>query len=218
MRGTRRTPEHSGPRTIAEWAAHWNAKAAIHDPIELNGYCVDGVPVDAELYRAAVIEPWLDRLELAPHHHVLEVGCGSGLLLREIEASVERTVGTDFSATLIERYDGAAETYLCAAHELPFEGEQFDRILMASVAHYFPSLDYFREVIVELVSLLRRPGLLLVGDVPLGRQPPGTPYRWYQPMEILDVLEPLGVRFSIETQSELKRTINRRYDVLVRKG
>lgn len=207
----------SSPWTLDEWAAHWNSKADIDDSLELNGYCVGGVPIDAELYRAAVIEPYLDRLELAGHHHVLEVGCGSGLLLREIEGRVERTVGTDFSEALISRYQGSAETYLCAAHELPFEGEQFDRILMCSVVHCFPGLDYLCRVMLKLVSLLRPRGILLIGDVLLGRPPPETRFRWYDRRQILDILEPLDLPFSISAQSRLKRAINRRYDVIVYK-
>jgi SAM-dependent methyltransferase len=205
-------------RSVQEWAAHWNARAVIEDPVARCGYCVDGVPIDAGLYRAAVIEPWLKRLELEAGHHVLDVGCGSGLLLREIEARVKRAVGTDISEAMVRRSAGSAETYVCAAHELPFEGEQFDRIVMASVCHYFPSLDYFREVAVKLVSVLRTPGLLLIGDIPLGAQPPATPYLYYEAADILGLFELLAVRVSIEPQSELKRSINSRHDVLVRKG
>lgn len=207
-----------GPQTVDEWAAHWNAKAGIENQIELNGHCVGGVPLDAGLFRQAVVEPWLERLELQPHHHVLEVGCGTGLMLGEVEARVQRAVGTDISEASIRRYQGNAETILCAAHELPFEGEQFDRILMASVSHYFPSVDYFRDVLADLVSLLRPSGILLVADMLLGQTRRNTPYRWYDPIDVIAALEPLDVGFSIEAQSALKRTINRRYDVVVRKG
>ena len=204
-------------RTLEEWAEHWNARAAIDDPIERGGCCLDGAPIDAELHRAALIEPWLARLEVEPGHHVLEVGCGSGLLLREIETRVERAVGTDLSEALLRRYSGGAETHVCAAHELPFADGQFDRVVMASVSHYFPSLEYFREVAVELLRVLRTPGILLIADVPLGRPPRPTPHLWYERRWLRAVLESLEVRFSIEEQTELKRRINRRYDVLVRK-
>jgi SAM-dependent methyltransferase len=207
-----------GPRTVEDWAAHWNAKATIENPIELNGFCIDGVALDAGVYRRAVIEPWIELLDVSPEHHVLEVGCGSGQLLDELTSRAARTVGTDISEVLIERYRGDAETYVCAAHELPFKGEQFDRILMASVSHYFPSLEYFASVVAGLVALLRTRGRLLIADVLLGPQPDGTPYLWYEPMDVIHVLEPLAVGFSIEAQSALKRTINRRYDIVIRKG
>jgi SAM-dependent methyltransferase len=203
------------PRSVEAWTAHWNQKAAIDDPIELNGYCVDGRPIAPEVYRALVLEPCLEALELEPQHRVLEVGCGSGLLLRELAARVEQVVGTDPSERLLARCGGSAETYVCAAHELPFEGAQFDRILMNSVVHYFPDLDYFQRVVVDLVALLRAPGILLIGDVPIGRQPPETAYRWYDRRELADVLEPLGLAFSIRAQSRAKRALNLRYDVIV---
>jgi SAM-dependent methyltransferase len=207
----------SGRRSPREWAAHWDAKAGIEDPIELNGYCCGGVPIAAETFAAAVIRPCLELLELEPQHHVLEVGCGAGLLLHEIERRVERAVGTDFSEALIERYDGAAELHVCAAHEQPFDGEQFDRVVMNSVAHYFPEIEYFRDVVLGLVALLRRPGILLIGDVPVGPQPPDTPYLWYDRRTLANVLEPLGLPFSIAAQSRQKRAINTRYDVVVYK-
>jgi SAM-dependent methyltransferase len=203
---------------VDEWAAFFNSYAEAEDPIGRAGYCVDGVPLDPQLHRAAVVEPWLEKAELEPHHHVLEVGCASGLLLREIEARVERAVGTDPAEAQLRRYEGSAETYVCAAHELPFEEEQFDRILMASVAPCFPSFAYFRGVIESLVRLLRQRGIALIADVPLGPQPQGTPYLWYEPMDIISVLEPLDVGFSIEAQSPLKRTINRRYDIALYKS
>lgn len=204
-------------RTVAEWIAHWDAKAAIEDPVELNGYCIGGAAIHRELYRAAVIDPWIERLELQAHHNVLDVGCGSGLLLREIESRVSKAVGADASEALLRRYHGSARTYLCAAHELPFEGEQFDRIAMCSVSHYFPDVGYFRDVIQKLVGLLRAPGIILVGDMLLGAQPEKTPFLWYERHELVDVLEPLGLPFSIAAQPPAKRAINCRYDVLVYK-
>ena len=204
-------------RSVEEWRAHWDAKAGIANPVELNGYCIGGVPIDLDLYRATLIEPVLRLLELEPQHHVLEIGCGSGLILREIEGRVERAVGTDLSETLLNRYDGTAETIVGAAHEVPFEGEQFDRILMSSVIHYFPDLVYLRDVVLKLLGLLRRPGVLVIADALLGEQPAGTPYRWYSRGEIVNLLEPLGLPFSIAAQSRLKRQINIRYDIVVYK-
>jgi SAM-dependent methyltransferase len=203
------------PKSVGEWTAHWNDKAAIEDSIELNGYCLGGVPISSDQYRAAVLEPCLEALELAPRHHVLEVGCGTGLFLQALESRVERVVGVDPSERVLARYEGSAETHVSAAHELPFRGPQFDRILMYSVAHYFPDLEYFGQSVTKLVSLLRAPGILLIGDLPVGPQPPTTAYRWYDRRELADVLEPLGLPFSIRAQTRAKRLLNIRYDVIV---
>jgi ubiquinone/menaquinone biosynthesis C-methylase UbiE len=204
-------------KSVEEWTEHWDAKAGIEDPVELNGYCLGGVPIDFDVYRAAVIQPTLELLELEPQNHVLEIGCGSGLILREIEACVERAVGTDLSKALLDRYAGAAETVVCAAHELPFEGEQFDRILMSSVIHYFPDLEYLRGVVSQALKLLGQPGILVIADALLGEQPPGTSYRWYTRREIVDLLDPIGLPYSIAVQPRLKREINLRYDIVVYK-
>ncbi len=204
-------------RGVAEWTAHWDAKASIENPIEINGYCLDGAPIDEDTYRSAVVEPCLELLELEPGHHVLEVGCGTGLLLSEIERRVEHAVGADISATMLARYTGRAQTVHCAADELPFEGEVFDRVLLNSVIHYFPDVAYLRSVAERLIGLLRVPGILVIGDVPIGLPPPKTPYRWYSRAELAEVFEPFGLPFSIQAQTRVKRALNTRYDLVVYK-
>jgi ubiquinone/menaquinone biosynthesis C-methylase UbiE len=204
-------------KTVEEWTAHWDAKVSIADPVELNGYCVDGKPIALEAYRRAVIEPWLERLELEPHHQVLDIGCGSGLMLTEMERRVARCVGIDPSRAMIERYKGAAETMVCAADRMPFGEASFDRVLMASVAHYFPSFDYFEAVMRRALELLRRDGLLLVADLPIGAPKPNSAYLFYDRHWLLDLLERLGQPYSLMAQSRLKRRINRRHDLVIYK-
>ena len=86
---------------------------------------------------------------------------------------------------------------------------------IASVSHYFPSLQYLRRVIDSALGLMPPSGRLLVADMLIGAQPPSTPYRWYDPGELVATLEDLGARFALQTQSPAKRAINRRYDLLV---
>lgn len=202
-------------RTIAEWTAHWDAKSEIRDPVRLNGYCVGGEPIPREQYMEAVVKPVLERLELEPHHRVLDVGCGSGLMLGEIEKRVAEAVGTDVSRAMLERYEGRATTHVCAAHELPFGPESFDRVLMYSVAHYFPDFDYFREVAAKCLAILRRDGILLIGDLPVGRRPEQSPYLWYDRHALVDLFDSVALPYTIAAQSRAKRAINRRIDVVV---
>ncbi len=204
-------------KTVSEWAAHWNAKAGIANPMELNGYCVGGVPIPAERYMEAVVRPLLERLELEPQHCVLDIGCGSGMTLLEIERRVAEAVGTDISQAMVDRYPGKAKTYVCAAHQLPFDGVRFDRILMFSVAHYFPDFGYFRGVVENCLSLLRKGGILLVGDLPLGKTPAGSAYLWYERQALAELCDELGHPYSIAAQNRAKRAINRRYDLILYK-
>lgn len=75
--------------TVEKWKLHWDNKKNIDSEIELNGYNIATGPLSKEVVHAAVIEPILQTLKLQPNHIFLEIGCGSGLILREVENIVE---------------------------------------------------------------------------------------------------------------------------------
>lgn len=203
-------------RAIKKWTEYFDQKSqSIEDPIELADFCVGGKALDARVYRKAILEPTLKWLELEPHHHFLEVGCGSGLFLREVENNVARCVGVDISERLLSSFPSRAEKVLCAAHDLPFNGETFDRILMYSVTIYFESFDYFKQVANKCVSLLKKNGIYLIGDLLLGPPPPNSRYTYFKIQDMIDYLDSLNCRYNLMAQSSLKRTINRRYDVII---
>lgn len=78
----------------------------------------------------------LDALELEPGDHVLEVGCGGGLLLRDAMARGARTSAIDHSEDMValarKRAPGA-DVVLAQAEKLPFADETFSAIAMAIV-------------------------------------------------------------------------------------
>lgn len=205
-------------KSVKEWMEHYDAKpSSVTNPIELVEFCINGVPLDRALHRQAILEPTIARLELMPHHHFLEIGCGSGLLLSEIENKVSRSVGTDISRRLLDSFEGRSEKIVCAADEIPFEKETFDRILMFSVAIQFESFEYFARVVNKAVSVLKKGGIFLIGDLLLGTQPPHSQYLHYDKHRLIDFLDSLQMPYSIMAQSPLKRTINKRYDVALYK-
>jgi ubiquinone/menaquinone biosynthesis C-methylase UbiE len=205
-------------KVVEYWKQHWNAKASINNLIELNGYCVNGVPIDADLYHKAVIHANIELLSINPNHHVLEVGCGSGLHLYEMEKITNHVVGVDLSEELLKRYTGKATTYVASATNLPFEeDEQFDRILMNSVAHYFPHFNYFQEVVHLLLKLLKVDGILLIGDMLNTKPNEKSSYQYFPKYDIINFLETTGYRYSISSQNKLKRTINNRFDIIIYK-
>ncbi|GGP83985.1 non-ribosomal peptide synthetase [Streptomyces melanogenes] len=112
---------------------------------------------------------------LAPES-VIEVGCGTGLLLYRLAPGTRRYVGTDISgevlATLRRTLDADAERFASvsleqreAADFRGFEDDSVDLVLLNSVIQYFPSAEYLREVLREAVRVVRPGGHVFVGDV-----------------------------------------------------
>ncbi|MFI7123112.1 class I SAM-dependent methyltransferase [Amycolatopsis sp. NPDC049868] len=122
---------------------------------------------------------WIDRtVELvreAKPRCVLELGCGSGLLLRHLHADVERYVGTDVSEVVVERLRAAAlsgvRPVIAAAHELgspqvveALSGRRPDCVLLNSVTQCFPGGDYLDAVVGAALELVSDGGRVIVGD------------------------------------------------------
>ncbi|WP_394201658.1 amino acid adenylation domain-containing protein [Shewanella waksmanii] len=106
---------------------------------------------------------------------VLEIGCGTGLLLTRLAADVERYIGLDFSdaalarlgATIAERDDLAhVELHQGLAHELGFlETGCVDLVILNSVVQYFPDVEYLLEVIKQLCRVCTADANIFMGDI-----------------------------------------------------
>jgi SAM-dependent methyltransferase len=81
----------------------------------------------------------LDALALAPGDHLLDIGCGGGLLLRDAVLAGATATGIDHSEEMVqlarERAPGA-EVVLGSAESLPFADASFTAIAM-SVVFFF---------------------------------------------------------------------------------
>ncbi|WP_329160075.1 class I SAM-dependent methyltransferase [Streptomyces sp. NBC_01717] len=100
---------------------------------------------------------------------LLEVGCGTGLLLRRLAHDC-RYVGTDLSAAALTRAAAASDATVEGLHQLPAHeidslGGGFDAVVLNSVVQYFPGLDYLRDVLHQAVEAVAGTGHVFVGDV-----------------------------------------------------
>ncbi|ATP18684.1 MULTISPECIES: methyltransferase domain-containing protein [Sphingobium] len=102
---------------------------------------------------------------------ILEIGCGTGLLTRDIQARWPgaELVATDISPKMLDRAASAglvAGTFLAMDGEAPsFEGEWFDLILSSLAFQWFDDLP---AAIARLVALLRPGGSLIFSTMGQG--------------------------------------------------
>jgi SAM-dependent methyltransferase len=104
----------------------------------------------------------LDALDLGPADHVLEVGCGGGLLLRDALVTGARATGLDHSDEMVqlarERAPNA-EVVHGGAESLPFSAGTFTALAM-SVVFFF--VDDPGKVLEESRRVLRAGGRLAI--------------------------------------------------------
>ena len=114
-------------------------------------------------------------LELKPKR-VLEIGCGTGLLLFRIAQHCEQYCGTDFSSAALDYLKGQLATSKQGACDVTllqrsaeefqdFDGRGFDTVILNSVVQYFPSADYLARVLEGAVNLISNGGSIFIGDV-----------------------------------------------------
>ena len=124
------------------------------------------------------MQEWLDgtlqRIQKLKASRVLEIGCGSGMLLFRTAPQCDRYCATDVSVQglkrLRQRLDalgGYEQVSLMEREANDFSGlaETFDAILLNSVVQFFPSLAYLRQVLDGAIASLREGGFIFLGDV-----------------------------------------------------
>jgi amino acid adenylation domain-containing protein len=127
---------------------------------------------------ALQIREWVNNqvaqvLALQPSR-VLEIGCGTGLLLFRIAPHCTKYCGTDFSSpslNYIRQQLGKqeiAQVTLLQKMATDFEGveaEAFDAVILNSVVQYFPNIDYLVEVLEGAIASTAPGGFIFIGDV-----------------------------------------------------
>ena len=164
---------------IQQWRELWGgtyAQAEAAEPtFNIAGWksSYTGEPIPPEEMRV-----WRDTrvaqlLDLKPQR-VLEIGCGTGLILSQIAPRCESYHGTDLSREALDFINAALtaeerkNVTLSCREARDFSGlepQSFDLIILNSVIQYFPGIEYLDEVLEGVARLLRPGGTLYVGDV-----------------------------------------------------
>ncbi|HVS00139.1 MAG TPA: amino acid adenylation domain-containing protein [Thermoanaerobaculia bacterium] len=134
-----------------------------------------GEPIPAEEMREwadGTVSRVLSRLEEGAR--VLEIGCGTGLLLFRIAPHCREYVATDFSAAALaaareglerQPVPGVQMRQATADDFTGIEPGSFDAVVINSVVQYFPDAEYLAWVLAGAVEAVRPGGFVFVGDV-----------------------------------------------------
>ena len=143
--------------------------------LRLNGWISS---VTGDSFPEGEISSWGDSVvgavrPLAPSH-ALEIGAGGGLITEKLAPHCERYLATDIAAAAVDRLRAAVrarglshvQVEQMAAHEVErLELQSIDCVVMTSVVQYFPSEEYLRRILRQLVDRLPDGASIFIADI-----------------------------------------------------
>jgi amino acid adenylation domain-containing protein len=122
------------------------------------------------------VDATVERLQALKLTDVLEIGCGSGLLLSRLAPLSQNYQATDISHQALQvirrQIQEAGQTFAHVtllqrqAHDFSGLAEQaFDTLIMNSVIQYFPGIEYLLMVLEQALTRVRPGGVLFLGDI-----------------------------------------------------
>ncbi len=161
---------------LQHWQALYNQTYQSSSPtsqFNLTGWnsSYTGEPIPDEQMQEWVSDRVQQILALKPNR-VLEIGCGTGLLLFQIAPHCQRYVATDFSTVALESIQEQLERlpqvellHRIATDFESLEAASFDVVILNSIVQYFPTADYLMQVLEKAIQTVAPGGVLFVGDV-----------------------------------------------------
>ena len=135
-----------------------------------------GLPIPA-----GQMHEWVDqtvaRIQRLGARRILEIGCGTGLLLFRLAPGCTRYVGTDLSGRAVREIKSSLDRlgpaaahvslHALAADQIARVADEgpFDLVILNSVVGYFPGAEYLGRVLAAAAELVAPGGHLFVGDV-----------------------------------------------------
>ncbi|OTA15699.1 PvdJ [Xenorhabdus vietnamensis] len=124
------------------------------------------------------MEEWrtgtMQRIASLHPRRLLEIGCGTGLLLYRYAEQCESVLATDISAEVLARHQhilqqrGWSHVQLRQGDALnlgTLVSGMFDTVVINSVVQYFPNMQYIEHVIAQLLPAVEAGGKILLGDI-----------------------------------------------------
>ena len=179
--------EEDAAKQTEQWQKIWDEAYVHTDDVEDASFHIGGW---MDSYTGKDLEPkqvreWVEHtvariLSLQPNR-LLEIGCGTGLLLFRIAPECQHYYATDISGEAIRYLEGqtgnsrdakfrvstkSVVLRQTAADELAeVVKESFDTAISNSVIQYFPNIDYLVGAIETAVELVEPGGQIFLGDV-----------------------------------------------------
>ena len=171
-----------GAESVSVWGKRWNEayerSVGVDGPSRrfdtsgwLNSFTGEPIPV-------AAMREWLDNtlrtIEGLRPRRVLEIGCGTGMILFGCLPWVEHYAGTDLSVHALEQIRSEltleelsrVNLFNQAADALSDVADKpVDLVIINSVAQYFPGQEYLTRVLECAAALVAEGGHILIGDV-----------------------------------------------------
>ncbi len=135
---------------------------------------------DGKAIPEAEMQDWVkqtsDRILSQNPQRVLELGCGTGMLLFRIGPVCDLYLGTDISQEALDYIDRHLNAIKCDQNQIKLsqreasnfsgiENHSFNGVVINSVAQHFPSGDYLFEVLEKAVNVISDSGFVFVGDI-----------------------------------------------------
>ncbi|HEX8145220.1 MAG TPA: amino acid adenylation domain-containing protein, partial [Pyrinomonadaceae bacterium] len=146
---------------------------AVNLSVWISSYTRESLP---ENEIAESVEDSVKRILSLGPRRVLELGCGTGLLLSRIAPHCEYYCGTDISEAVVESLKRRLERSRASLPEIKLlqraaddlegiEAGSFDVVVINELVQYLPSADYLVRVIEGALKMLRPGGCIFVGGV-----------------------------------------------------
>ncbi|MDB6068791.1 MAG: amino acid adenylation domain protein [Pedosphaera sp.] len=165
---------------LAQWQMIWDGTysgpASSADPkFNVSGWTSSytGLPMPE-----AEMREWVDltveRILALRCGRVMEIGCGTGLLMSRLAPHCRHYHGTDFSARALDYLrqqlppDQQSRTALTQRMAHDWEGiepRSLDTVILNSVVQYFPNVEYLFRVLEAAVRAVAPGGHVFIGDV-----------------------------------------------------